>query len=464
MVDVVTVPIKREEDEPGYEPSAHAPSPTTQHVPTSTETSAMDDNLAATDFLMKICLVKMGGDMGDKLWPALRYDSIGALQNAVKNDLNIPTADLARLQGKILMKGPNSGSLGIAYLLGRSKVKRSLVALTDEDMVLDFYSEIDAIKVKDEYNNDAEFQKSLAIVMARIGNYDSSDDDSTVALGSPTATSNQQVEEVKEEVIDISDSPVAETTTQQKSAEKKKRKGKGGEGTTKQQKKKRTTTNQGKTPKSKSKQPSSIVTPAPSKKDMDKLIAEKISPIDETYCVISNNEAWYLLEAKFGMTCVDVNHYLPSQEKPVAKSLPSLRKYLCETGLPGSTAPLSTEEKVKIARWVRYTHVTEVNGDTQLMISPDDFGVPINKFMDAWKILRDKFGCRYVNGIYTIPISPSRVIAKVCETCVDACRYFAKFGIQCIPDDVSEDVLSKKDRLSLEVYFASPSITVLNTL
>ena len=34
MVDVVTVPIKREEDEPGYEPSAHAPSPTTQHVPT----------------------------------------------------------------------------------------------------------------------------------------------------------------------------------------------------------------------------------------------------------------------------------------------------------------------------------------------------------------------------------------------------------------------------------------------
>ena len=100
MVDVVTVPIKREEDEPGYEPSAHAPSPTTQPVPTSTETSAMDDNLAATDFLLKICLVKMGGDMGDKLWPALRYDSIGALQNAVKNDLNIPTADLARLQYK----------------------------------------------------------------------------------------------------------------------------------------------------------------------------------------------------------------------------------------------------------------------------------------------------------------------------------------------------------------------------
>ena len=118
----------------------------------------MDDNLAATDFLLKICLVKMGGDMGDKLWPSLRYDSIGALQNAVKNDLNIPTADLARLQGKILTKG-HDGNLGIAYLIGRSKVKRSLAALTDEDMVLDFYSEIDAIKVKDEYNNDAEFQR-----------------------------------------------------------------------------------------------------------------------------------------------------------------------------------------------------------------------------------------------------------------------------------------------------------------
>ena len=126
------VSVKREEDEPGFDPSspsvaANAPSSNADTYPSTTaaatKTSAIDSHLSASDFFERISLVKIGGEDGNKLWPALKFDSIRELQDAVKNDVNVPAADLARIQRKIFQRG-HSVRGGIAYLLGWGKIKR----------------------------------------------------------------------------------------------------------------------------------------------------------------------------------------------------------------------------------------------------------------------------------------------------------------------------------------------------
>jgi len=67
----------------------------------------------------------------------------------VKSDVKVPDADLARLQTKILQKH-NGVTCGIAYLLGKGKVKQSLVPITSKPMVEGFYSRIDDINGKDD--------------------------------------------------------------------------------------------------------------------------------------------------------------------------------------------------------------------------------------------------------------------------------------------------------------------------
>ena len=183
-----------------------------------------------------------------------------------------------------------------------------------------------------------------------------SDDDVTVPLvGSPssvnavvsqqeTSSSNQQAQ-VKTEEIEVDGSPgIGDGDDQAKTSEKKKRK-KGGDGVGKGSKKKKTSTKtpkakaatskNGKTLKSQGKgSAASVVTPAPSKINIDKVVSERISPTDEPYSVMTNAAAWKLLESKFGVTYESEKYYLPSQEKPVATTLTGLRKDLCEKGLP----------------------------------------------------------------------------------------------------------------------------------
>lgn len=142
-------------------------------------------------------------------------------------------------------------------------------------------------------------------------------------------------------------------------------------------------------------------------------------------------------------------YYLPNQDKPVATSLANLRKDLCINGLPDSTSALTLYEKVDMARWVRYTHVSGlVDGQT---INPDeDLGKPIEKLMDGWNILTKHFGCKYSGGVYKVPASPNGTKKTHSFTQTnEVYRHFARFGIQCLLDiDETQEVLNKKDRLA----------------
>ena len=191
---------KREEDEPAFVRTsrllaAHAPSPDDNGTdsPTTTEpteTAAMDRQLSPTDFFERICLVLTAGRRGDGngglWWPALRFDTIGELQDAVRDDVGVPPADLACLRRKILRWGGKGGGRGVAYLLGRRRVRRSLVALEEEGETRDYYSQVGRIGDGDGYQGHAGFQGACAIVTRRNLELDSDDDsDATGAMGSP---------------------------------------------------------------------------------------------------------------------------------------------------------------------------------------------------------------------------------------------------------------------------------------
>eukprot|EP00571_Detonula_confervacea_P001824 CAMPEP_0172314850 /NCGR_PEP_ID=MMETSP1058-20130122/23368_1 /TAXON_ID=83371 /ORGANISM="Detonula confervacea, Strain CCMP 353" /LENGTH=728 /DNA_ID=CAMNT_0013028799 /DNA_START=30 /DNA_END=2216 /DNA_ORIENTATION=+ len=309
--------------------------------------------LAAMAFFKRICLVKIEGKRENKLWPALKFDSIGELQNAVKNDIKVPAADLIRLQAKIFHRGRN-GTCGIAYLLGKGEVKRSLVPITNAGMVENFYSHISIhdIEGNDECTaGDAELQKAYAIVHSHEPDSDDDSMDATVVLSSPPSPGVK----VKEEDIDSvdTDSPDEAHGSQQNNKRKSKEDG------NENKKKNKEDKEQGSTLKPKA-NTVLAANSGPSKYDEDELISKKIPPTDEPYRVMSNAEAWQLLEAKFGFTSINENYYLLSQEKPIATSIVQLRKDICANGLPDITAPLSEKEKLNIARWVRYAHVREL--------------------------------------------------------------------------------------------------------
>ena len=150
---------------------------------------------------------------------------------------------------------------------------------------------------------------------------------------------------------------------------------------------------------------------------------------------MTNAEAWRLLKDKFGLIHVLGKYYLPPRAKPVASStsspgednkhvaasLAGLRKNLCAYGVPmcvtatsRKTAP-SWEERVGLARWVRYAHVDGLSdGQT---VDPDDLGESFGKFLAGWKVLCDHFGCRYSSGKYVVPTSPTGEGKEMFEGC-----------------------------------------------
>ena len=93
--------IKREEDEPGYEPPSTPPhAPHAPHAPSiagpppaaaaAPETAVLDNYLAAKDFEKRVCLVKTEGEGGEdgKLWPALRFANMRELQDVMNLRFN----------------------------------------------------------------------------------------------------------------------------------------------------------------------------------------------------------------------------------------------------------------------------------------------------------------------------------------------------------------------------------------
>jgi hypothetical protein len=220
--------------------------------------------------------------------------------------------------------------------------------------------------------------------------------------------------------------------------------------------------NTNKTPKTKTTK-SSLITPTsigPSKLNKDAEVSDMISPTDESYCIITNEQALNLLKSKFGVQEIEGNYYLPTNDKPVATSLDSLRKDFCKNGLTESTSALSLTESINIARWVRYAHVAGVM-DGQEFDPESDVGIPISNFMEAWKILCNKFGCAFTGGMYKVPFGSEKYAFGQLN---EVYRHFACCGLGGLPGyDGHQNTLSMKDRLRLEIYFASPPFDALNT-
>ncbi|KAL9187405.1 hypothetical protein ACHAXT_001508 [Thalassiosira profunda] len=522
--------IKQESDQPGYSPppspNAHAP-----HAPFATpanagasaaaataapETAVLDEFLAASDFEDRIRLVSAVGSDG-KLWPALRFDNMVNLQDAILRDVKAPKGKVAHLRNKILGKlGATEAPNGIVYLLGRGKIKRSFVVLTPQVIEEDFYNFIHAgLQNKDGYKDDEKFKEALALTRFRLSTYDS-DEESPVkqegakstetpeanVAGGPEANASSEAEAANDtedaadddddvsatvdlqgngdttaanvpSVVNVSgpgevagDPLPANGDVRAASTDKKKKKRKGGpkeNGGKKSKTANKTPAKARRTRNGKKAKASRVsMSPAPTKNvAMDDDISKMISPVDESYTVITDDEAWKLLKSYYRVTLVDGRYYIPSQERPVATTLAGLRKTLCILGLPPSTSELTVQQRVDIARWVRYANVSGLaDGQT---ITPDDLGKHMNKFMDAWGLLRDNFGCHWSPGkYYTVPSSPEGG-RMTFETDGEVQREFAKFGIQCLPDNIPVETLSKKDRLSLELFFATPPLRVVNT-
>jgi len=481
---VGTVQVKLEADREGFLPP---PSSSTQNqtasyqTPTSNndsgsaavaETDEFDNRLSGKNFLDKICLVKLHGKDAEgnadtKFWPALRYSSKLELLDAVKEDVN--RSSHFKIV-KYFKQRQQKGRDGIAYLLGMQTIEESFIAL-GEDIVESYVERIDELLGQDEYKCNPKFQLVVAIVEKRLNEQvdfsdedDDKDDDTqshdeTVAFDN-TLSSPSSNNEVSAEVITIEDTPA-------KGDEKKKRRGVGKDDGAGSKKKKKKISKQ--TPKAKSRATlPPMVTPLPAKSGDEDIAKSLRKARSKFHRVMKHEAAWKLLEEKFGFTCVDGKFYLPPlkdtsisvDDKPVASSLMSLRKDLCEKGLPESIQPLSRDEKIDIGRWVRYAHVKGLRDGQD--INPDDLGMQIKRFMHAWVVLCDNFGCSYSNKKYNVPLTPNGEEIQTFESDSDVDRHFARFGIQCIPDNPG-DKLSQEDRLSIELFFAIPSFNVLNT-
>ncbi len=452
----------------------------------------LNNTLAGQLFLDKLCLAKLrllkdagSNEYTSRWWPALEYSNQKEFRGDVKSfELKIKLADYFK-------QHPLKGA--IAFLLGMQTIEESIIAL-GEDMVDRCENHIkgryiDKLLKEDGYKDNETFKEAVAIVGRRIdelcytSNEDDDEDDDiqsndgTVAFDSgytpPSPSSSNQASSSPslDDQASASHSSTNQVNTIEDAPAKSggkdnKRKGKSKNDGTASKKKK--TSKQ--TPKSKSRgtQPP-MVTPLPSKSG-DKEISKHLRVnCFEPHKVMKHEDAWKLLEARYGFSCEDGKYYLPSTFvsndcKPVAASLMGLREDLCEKGLPESIQPLSTDEKIDIARWVRYAHVKGLENGQK--IKPDDLRQP-TKFMHkaAWPILRDNFGCSYNGGTYNVkvPRTPHGEEIKAFQRTSGVDEHFARFGIQCIPDDPG-DILSREDRLRIELFFATPSFEVLNTL
>ena len=85
------------------------------------------------------------------------------------------------------------GSFGIAYLMRQGKVKRSLVALANEDTAKTFHKL--KVKLEEEYEGDVEFEQAVSIAMDRLSQFDPDDDSVTVGFCDLTRSPVKKEEE-----------------------------------------------------------------------------------------------------------------------------------------------------------------------------------------------------------------------------------------------------------------------------
>ncbi len=154
---------------------------------------ALDMHLAKGEFLDRLILVRSNPLHTDtptastsgenvsinavaayKLWPAIKFDSYHQLNEAIKDDLDIPEVKTLRI--KIFLqhnklKADAGKDPGVAYLLGKSKAGKSLVLLpkgADDKNVFDFFDHVADIDNDEEYCGSSDFRLAYDIAVKRM--------------------------------------------------------------------------------------------------------------------------------------------------------------------------------------------------------------------------------------------------------------------------------------------------------
>ncbi len=189
---------------------------------------------------------------------------------------------------------------------------------------------------------------------------------------------------------------------------------------------------------------------------------------NNTFQVMSSQDAWKLLMEHFGFKYHKGMYCLPgSENKPGNDScaiegrhyfstLMELRKHLCAYGLPKCKKYLEHAGTMAIRRWVRFAHVQGLADAS--FVNPADIGGYLNP-RGAWSMLQ-KLGLTWHSGFYIIGDPDPSKEPKKFENQEAMCEHLARFGIPRIGNS-AKNVLTEDDRLRLDLFITSARIDTL---
>jgi len=192
------------------------------------------------------------------------------------------------------------------------------------------------------------------------------------------------------------------------------------------------------------------------------------SSLDVAYQVMASSDAWKVLMKQFGFSFFGGKYCFPGKENRPRKdssavqgvnyfsTIEELRKHLCAYGLPEVTGRLEEDEMKALGLWVRFANVVGL-GDAP-KIDPKD--VEDVNGREAWSML-SKLGLKYGGGVYSVPNSDPSMVPFRFERQQDYIVHLARFGIPRIDGIRQNEVLSRDDRLRLDLYIASTEVDSL---
>ena len=146
------------------------------------------------------------------------------------------------------------------------------------------------------------------------------------------------------------------------------------------------------------------------------------------------------------------------------KSLRELRGHLCAYGIPDDKEDMryvvSSSEMESLERWIRLSVVDALTENKQRL--PEQDGTVLNQWDEVYELLQNRLGYKCTSGKYMLPgvrePKESLVGKSVFMTKMDFQIHLARFGLKV----EAGSLLSKKERLMLELYIAS--CTLLSAL
>jgi len=183
---------------------------------------------------------------------------------------------------------------------------------------------------------------------------------------------------------------------------------------------------------------------------------------------MASSDAWKLLMKQFGFSFYGGKYCFPGKDNRPRKdtsavqgvnyfnTIEELRTHLCAYGLPEVTGRLEEDEIEALGRWVRFANVVGL-GDAP-KIDPKDVGYINGR--DAWRML-SKLGLKYGGGVYSVPNSDPSMKPFKFERQENYTVHLARFGIPRVDGIRQHEVLSRDDRLRLDLYIASTEVDSL---